>query len=128
TVRLTDISDGSSNTLLLGETSSALNAARTGLSNWGWIQPWTWGAYNYCDYLSTESGFLMIDHKYVTWPINYKGVYIPNATPYTSNHSGGANFAYSDGSVRFHSSTMGIATLKALATRNGGEVLGSDAY
>lgn len=127
-VSISDITDGSSNTLLLGETSSALNATRKGLSNWGWIQPWTWGSYNYNDYNPTEGGFLMIDHKYVQYPINYKGVYLPNQTPYTSNHSGGANFAFSDGSVRFLPTTMNLSTLQALATRNGGEVINGNAY
>ncbi len=128
-VRIPEITDGTSNTLLLGETSSAVNAARTGLSNWGWIQPWTWGSYNYNDYAAsaTEGGFLMIDHKYVNRAINYKGVYLPNETPFTSNHTGGANFAMSDGSVRFYRDTMSLTTLQSLASRNGGDIPGTDA-
>jgi prepilin-type processing-associated H-X9-DG protein len=65
----------------------------------------------------------MIDHKYVQYPINYKGVYLPNQTPYTSNHPGGANFVFCDGSVRFLSNSTPLTTLQALATRNGGEVI-----
>jgi prepilin-type processing-associated H-X9-DG protein len=122
-VTITGITDGSSNTLLLGETSSALGATRTGMSNWGFIQPWTWGSYNYNDYSAVEGGYLMVDHKYVQYPINYKGVYLPNQTPYTSNHPGGANFVFSDGSVRFLTSTTSLVTLQALATRNGNEVV-----
>jgi prepilin-type N-terminal cleavage/methylation domain-containing protein/prepilin-type processing-associated H-X9-DG protein len=126
-VTISSITDGSSNTLLIGETSSAIGANRTG-SAWGNIQPWTWGFYNYNDYLATEGGYLMIDHKYVTYPINYKGQNLPNNTPYTSNHPGGANFVFCDGSVRFLSSTMSLTTLQALATRNGGEVIGGDLF
>jgi prepilin-type N-terminal cleavage/methylation domain-containing protein/prepilin-type processing-associated H-X9-DG protein len=127
-VSITTISDGTSNTLMLGETSSALGATRAGLSPWGFIQPWTWGSYNYNDYSATEGGYLMIDHKYVQYPINYKGVYLPNQTPYTSNHSGGANFVFADGSVHFLSSNTSLTTLQALATRNGGEVIAGDVF
>jgi prepilin-type N-terminal cleavage/methylation domain-containing protein/prepilin-type processing-associated H-X9-DG protein len=127
-VTLTGIPDGTSNTLMFGETSSAVGATRTGLSAWGFIQPWTWGSYNYNDYSTTEGGYLMLDHKYVQYPINYKGVYLPNQTPFTSNHSGGAMFVFADGSVHFLSTNTSLTTLQALATRNGGEVIAGDVF
>ncbi len=43
-----------------------------------------------------------------------------------SGHPGGANFALADGSVRFVSQTILHDTLKALSTRDKGEVVGSD--
>ena len=43
-----------------------------------------------------------------------------------SLHSGGANVAMADGSVRFLKESMAIRTLAALATRAGGEVIGDD--
>ncbi|WP_165074039.1 DUF1559 domain-containing protein [Paludisphaera rhizosphaerae] len=46
----------------------------------------------------------------------------------TSNHSGGSNFAFADGSVRFIKSTIDLRTYWALGTRAGGEVVSSDAY
>jgi prepilin-type N-terminal cleavage/methylation domain-containing protein/prepilin-type processing-associated H-X9-DG protein len=123
-VRMTDITDGSSNTLLLGETSSALNWPTGGISPWGRIQPWTWGFYNYDLYSPTEGGYLMIDHKYVQYPIGYTGVFLPNNTPYKSNHSGGgANFVFCDGSVHYLPNSTPLNVLQALATRNGGEVI-----
>ena len=44
-----------------------------------------------------------------------------------SNHPGGFNAALADGSVRFLKSTIAKAILKALVTRNGGEVIPADA-
>jgi hypothetical protein len=65
-------------------------------------------------------------------PINAKR---PDGTPYPpgnwignngfhSRHVGGAQFAMSDGSVRFLSENIALGLYRALATVNGGEVTG----
>ncbi len=46
----------------------------------------------------------------------------------TSDHSGGANVLFSDGSVRFIKSSLAMPIWWALGTRNGGEVIGADSY
>lgn len=46
----------------------------------------------------------------------------------SSNHSGGVNVLMGDGSVKFVKSTINQGTWWALGTRNGGEVVGADAY
>jgi prepilin-type processing-associated H-X9-DG protein len=43
-------------------------------------------------------------------------------------HPGGANFLYADGSVNFVKNTINHPTYCALGSRNGGEVVSSDAY
>lgn len=43
-----------------------------------------------------------------------------------STHTGGANAAFADGSIRFLSTSISIRTLAALATRAGGEVITED--
>jgi prepilin-type processing-associated H-X9-DG protein len=45
---------------------------------------------------------------------------------YYSFHTGGANFAFADGSVRFLSESTSLVALAVLTTRAGGEVLPND--
>jgi prepilin-type N-terminal cleavage/methylation domain-containing protein/prepilin-type processing-associated H-X9-DG protein len=46
----------------------------------------------------------------------------------TSNHPGGCNFLFGDGSVKFIKNSIDIKTYWGLGTRNGGEVISSDSY
>jgi len=75
---------------------------------------------------------------------SYNHYYTPNAriydcvtndlTTYTSmalraarsNHTGGVNVLFGDGGVRFINQGVSLTTWRAIATRSGGEVLGSD--
>jgi prepilin-type processing-associated H-X9-DG protein len=46
----------------------------------------------------------------------------------SSNHSGGANIAFADGSVRFIKNSINWQTWRALGTVSGGEVISADSY
>jgi prepilin-type N-terminal cleavage/methylation domain-containing protein/prepilin-type processing-associated H-X9-DG protein len=46
----------------------------------------------------------------------------------TSNHPGGVNVGFCDGSVKFIKNTISLPTWWALGTRNGGEVVSADSY
>jgi prepilin-type N-terminal cleavage/methylation domain-containing protein/prepilin-type processing-associated H-X9-DG protein len=127
-VRLGDVTDGSSNTLLFGEryhydpeyeTQRPLvwsdGPPMAGWGRWGFVA--NQGA----------SGNISLS---TPQPINYR---VPSggdfsaledrACTFGSGHPGGANFAFADGSVRFMSDSTSLATLKALSTRAGGEVV-----
>jgi prepilin-type N-terminal cleavage/methylation domain-containing protein/prepilin-type processing-associated H-X9-DG protein len=47
---------------------------------------------------------------------------------FRSKHSGGANFAFADGSVHFIKDSISMNTYQSLSTRELGEVLSSDSY
>lgn len=104
--------DGMSATLMVGE--SVYDPAAPGPNNYG--LGWAWAH-------SVEACAL------AAMPINAKR---PNGTPYAptdwtgkngfhSRHTGGAQFALADGSVRFLSENMALGLYRALATVAGGE-------
>jgi prepilin-type N-terminal cleavage/methylation domain-containing protein/prepilin-type processing-associated H-X9-DG protein len=51
-----------------------------------------------------------------------------DAIPPSSNHPGGVNIAFADGSVHFIKNTISFPAWWALGSRNGGEVISSDQY
>jgi prepilin-type N-terminal cleavage/methylation domain-containing protein/prepilin-type processing-associated H-X9-DG protein len=134
-----DVADGLSRTLLFGERShvdvnyKSFNDAGWGepLEQWGW-----WGA---------STGRKVIGHVTMSAhaPINYRlpfafagragqnppadtfvafGSYVDlRMCAYGSEHSGGANFCFADGSTRFLDSDTDIAVLGALSTRAAAE-------
>jgi prepilin-type N-terminal cleavage/methylation domain-containing protein/prepilin-type processing-associated H-X9-DG protein len=53
---------------------------------------------------------------------------VPDAFPPASNHPGGVNICFADGSVRFVKNSINLLTWWSIGTRAGGEVLSSDAY
>jgi prepilin-type N-terminal cleavage/methylation domain-containing protein/prepilin-type processing-associated H-X9-DG protein len=88
--------------------------ATQGYSNVG--APWLYG------YHSTTS-------YWHSFPPNTRSCMFPPsriATTANSRHDHGVNVALCDGSVRFVSDAISLATWRALGTRNGGEVLGND--
>ena len=46
----------------------------------------------------------------------------------TSNHPGGVNVTFCDGSVKFIKDSIDLSTWWSLGTRNGKEIISSDAY
>lgn len=110
------ITDGTSNTLLLGERPVGPDL------DWGW---WTWSAY--------DSALAVVDRRQLPYEDNCEGaaVFGPNefSDPcgvhhFWSYHRGGANWLLADGSVRFLS-YAGKDILPQLASRDGGEQIGA---
>ena len=121
TVTMGQISDGTSNTILLGETSDSTDWPDSVIDSWGDIQPWTFGFFEY----GASGRYLMVDSKWMQHPIGYDGDFVTSGTPYISAHpSGGANILMTDGSVHHLTPSIDMDILHALATRANGEVVG----
>ena len=135
------ITDGTSNTFLIGEISWA---------DFGGHYEWSRGT------MASAAGATMVSAKGVAydWPINYgknkqttdtlsKTFLLPDGTPDTqnypvkgqntagsgvggfgSNHTGGCQFALGDGSVHFISQTISSDILLGLSSRNAGDNAG----
>jgi len=107
-VQLTDVLDGASNTLMVGEMSYTLPIGATPI-----YVSWTRGNNN-------GAGAA----KNILYPINSQTPF--NGTNFNdlnmgSNHTGGANFALGDGSVRFIKQNINMDTYKGLSTIAGRE-------
>jgi prepilin-type N-terminal cleavage/methylation domain-containing protein/prepilin-type processing-associated H-X9-DG protein len=131
-VRIADILDGTSNTLLLGERfhrDPDYDRITQGTERGPLVSQGMWA--------------IVVDlPRHIALsppvPINYQ---VPASIPegdiltiynrlcaYGSGHPGGANFAFADGSGRFLSDRTRVEILQALSTRAGGEVVSADDY
>jgi prepilin-type processing-associated H-X9-DG protein len=61
------------------------------------------------------------------WPSNFGGNNAVNQ-PASSAHIGGVNLLLCDGSVRFVSDKISLATWRAVGSRNGGEVINGNDF
>jgi prepilin-type processing-associated H-X9-DG protein len=128
--RIADISDGTSNTIFFGEryhydpVYDKLWPSEPLASSWG---GWAWANTTSLQDMTLSSG----DVADPT-PINY--LLPENATnsyanqdrrhrAFGSGHSGGANFAFADGSVRFMTNSTPVDVLRLLCIRNDGQVV-----
>jgi prepilin-type N-terminal cleavage/methylation domain-containing protein/prepilin-type processing-associated H-X9-DG protein len=112
-VRLTDITDGTSSTLMVGEMSMQLPS---GVPNA--YRSWVRGQNGGCG-----------TTKNVTYPINstfYNNSNNFDDISFGSNHTGGCNFALADGSVRFINQNINMNIYKAIASIKSGEIASPD--
>ena len=116
-VRITDITDGTSNTLLAGERySKDPNMADSDLADW---RGWAWTNYNSGgDHLGDTS-----------WSINSHASTIGTTRRkcnFGSGHDGGSNFLLCDGSVRFLGKQTSIINFQRLSVRDDGQAVQLD--
>jgi prepilin-type N-terminal cleavage/methylation domain-containing protein/prepilin-type processing-associated H-X9-DG protein len=108
-IKLTDVIDGLTNTLMVAERSNILPSGQ---------------ANDYRTWIRGNSGGSGAC-KNVTNPINstfYNGSNNFNDISFGSQHTGGCNFALGDGSVRFIRDSIDLAIYKAAASRDSGEL------
>lgn len=117
-VNYSSISDGTSNTIMMGETSTA-NYRESPAPTFLGINSWTLGSVFFGLPANPGEGWYLFDTKAVEHPVGYTGPYNnPNTMPFISAHPAyGANLAFCDGSVRFFTAETPLDILQALATK-----------
>ncbi len=135
-VRVSDVTDGTSNTLLFGERNNFE-------PNWGRIMSYSGVSSNFLFFggwwwdtngpgYNWRTGRAEINFVLPPSAVNnppprnppsliYTDWYYKRLGAYGSMHKGGCNVAFSDGSARFVAETMPQLILRALSTRNTGE-------
>ncbi|MFI4874848.1 MAG: DUF1559 domain-containing protein [Blastopirellula sp. JB062] len=128
-VRMRDVTDGLSNTMIVGEQSDFVadtsgNKTATINNHHGFM----------CGINKTTFGFTerTFNTTTIMYPINGVSLALTGVknndgvnNGIFAAHPGGAQVAISDGSVRFLSENMNLATVKQMATRDDGLVLGN---
>ncbi len=120
TTRIRDITDGTSNTILVAEDAGRPDVWNAGIRVNGSASPGAaWAAPQGPFGLNGASQDGAIHNGYC--PMN-----CTNDNEIYSFHSGGANAVFADGSVHFLDASINIRTMAALVTRAGGEPIPSD--
>jgi prepilin-type N-terminal cleavage/methylation domain-containing protein/prepilin-type processing-associated H-X9-DG protein len=128
-VRLTDVTDGTSNTLMVGERPPSEPLGDTPFGFWAYDLGQGGGSVG--NVLGAAelnpSGIWFTECPYGPYAYG-RGDYRNECDMlhFWSFHTGGAHFLFADGSVHFLSYAAGAPVLPALATRSGGEVVSGD--
>jgi prepilin-type N-terminal cleavage/methylation domain-containing protein/prepilin-type processing-associated H-X9-DG protein len=135
TVSINQIIDGTSNTVIVGEVTSnsgvgVSTISKTMPAGWYWVGAtdsfpiWAGGNPNYQGMGQQHNYFRVMD---IAYPLNLKtGANADRC--FGSQHDGGANFLFADGTVHFLSNDISGTTYTYLATRAGGEVVDGSAF
>jgi prepilin-type N-terminal cleavage/methylation domain-containing protein/prepilin-type processing-associated H-X9-DG protein len=128
--KLVDITDGTSNTMIMGEYLRSLGASNDQRGLLWADQP----GYGHI-YAALNPNTSSPDYLYQGWCDNEPQANLPcvsgdsgpnNTAAARSRHSGGLNIALADGTVRFVSSSINNATWQALVTIAGAETVSLD--
>jgi prepilin-type processing-associated H-X9-DG protein len=127
--KFTDVIDGTSNSLAVGESVHAqLWGGGPGYGNatvGGPVSPWTNSGACSAPACPPTNRSYGRDFRNTRFPINSTVALLAdseNDSPLGSMHTGGANFVYVDGHVSFVNTSINQTTLNQLASINGGEV------
>jgi prepilin-type processing-associated H-X9-DG protein len=122
--RIADVTDGTSNTLAIGERSSAFTQTPwAGAVSFGTTRITPGAAAN-------NTGAVEDAPTQVLVHVGIHTINDANADPedFFTPHPGTANFLFADGSVRSLRMGIDLSVLQALATRDGGEVVNPDDF
>jgi len=120
-VQITHITDGTSNTVMVGERPTTADGY------WGWANGIDWDSHLWTVW---QSGDPQVYGSSCPQPMYFQAP-LPPSSPqancdvhhFWSNHTGGGNFALADGSVRFFAYSAGTTIIPLMATRARGEII-----
>jgi prepilin-type processing-associated H-X9-DG protein len=139
-VRMADIKDGTSSTILFGEgyhrdplwktfSDQCMFGASQNLDDLDQMAQW-WSvdtvARNAAAEINWQFTPSLVAGPFTPWSTPCRDLMYKRLGAYGSGHGGGANVALADGSVHFVRATISLSTLQALSTRAGREVIGED--
>jgi prepilin-type N-terminal cleavage/methylation domain-containing protein/prepilin-type processing-associated H-X9-DG protein len=130
-VRMSDVPDGLSNTMAVGEQDYGLKDYKFGSGDprAGQVRG---GEGAWADSFPASGSFSTYapfnTHAYFGTGSRPDFREMSGIAAFRSQHPGGAQFLFADGSVRFLKDSIDKGTYKALSTRHGGEVLSADSY
>ena len=137
-MKLEGITDGTSNTIVVGEQSNHLRDANGAPipGSWGALTsagPHGWAMGTDTSAIGNGNGSRTFNCTTVRYMINQRGMSNSGSAgtngnagvniPFSSGHSGGANMLFGDGSVKFLSDSTALTTLQALAGARDGIVV-----
>jgi prepilin-type N-terminal cleavage/methylation domain-containing protein/prepilin-type processing-associated H-X9-DG protein len=130
-IRIADITDGTSNTIGAGERNSGFVE-----SIWAGVVPGQEVIYNQKTRPKPYNPALAGCQNYrpsITATLVHSRQYTINSpvgspASFHSAHTGGGNFLFMDGSCHFINNNVSLTTMRALCTRDYGEIISGDAY
>jgi prepilin-type processing-associated H-X9-DG protein len=139
-VRIADITDGTSSTILSGEayhrdplwktfSDQCQWPASDNLDDLSTMAAWYWTvsvARNASEPINWQLTPSLLAGPFTQWSTQCYDLMYRRLGAYGSGHGGGANVVLTDGSVHFLSDSLSLTTLQALSTRAGGEVIAED--
>jgi prepilin-type N-terminal cleavage/methylation domain-containing protein len=127
-VKLTNIMDGSSNTLMVGERTLNIGITDTAQTDddGGWVEGWDWDTIRWGRYQPSRDYAIKTQQARSHYYLDEKAAPMHMLGSFGSSHPSGFNACLADGSVRNISYSISLGTFQRLSSRSDGDVVNLD--